>query len=102
MKNDYLKKNTDNIYYPIVLMNRNDIRIPIEAKFLYGVLFDKLCQGNADQDGRRFVVCDFEEIKRKTRSSAKEIDDYLIILEAADLIERMEAPESLYLKACPA
>lgn len=100
MKNEYINANNSD-YYPLILLNRKDIRLPIGAKYLYGLLFDKLSSGNSDSLGRRFVIYRTEDIQNDMHESEKEINDYLIMLEASDFIEKVnDNTESFYLKTC--
>lgn len=102
MQNEYLGI-TDNIeYLPLHLLRRTDIRMPIEATFLYGLFFDRLTAGYHDEEGRRYVVYESSTMQEDMHTSAKELAPYLIMLEAADLIERMELPGGFYIKGCTA
>jgi hypothetical protein len=99
MKNEYFLGSDHTLpYYPILLRNRNDIRLPIRATYLYGVMFDKLSNSQTDEKGRMYIIYDFATMLEDMGTEEKELKDYLHMLECADLIERTAVPGMIYLK----
>lgn len=93
MKDYFEIDETDNTYYPVILFKSTRYRdIPIRAKFLYGILYEKMGKAKEnswfDEDGVIYVDIEEAEIDEAMRSPEDEVERYLLSLEAENLIRR--------------
>lgn len=85
-KDCYFYTNCNDYYSPANILNF-PLRIPIAAKYLYALMLQRMNSGLSDQEGKRYVICEKQELSYELKEPISRVEEYLIVLEAAKLVE---------------